>query len=174
MAETGSRRRGAELKSHVLQAADIGFGKTRCDGQCIVETKRTHWKPLLSVVGRGINKYLKQNPEISLRWGNSTAGVRMDAINAKNMKAYFDLLHQIYDGYGFEGLLECVYNKDETGVPLQPFLLRLPTGRGQDSQVPHLWEKSTLNHCSWVCKRSRAYVATIHYLRCKAIKLLMD
>ena len=66
-----------------------------------------------SVVSDGWwSRYLKRNPEISPQSGDSTAGVRMDAVNAENMKAYFDLLRQIYDEHGFESCPECIYNMD--------------------------------------------------------------
>ena len=55
----------------------------------------------------------------------------MDAINAENMKAYFDLLHQIYDEHGFESHPECIYNMDETGVPLEPRPPKVVTRKGQ-------------------------------------------
>ena len=44
----------------------------------------------------------------------------MDTVNAENMKAYFDLVCQIYYKHGFESSPECIYNMDETGVPLEP------------------------------------------------------
>ena len=44
----------------------------------------------------------------------------MDAVNTENMKAYFDLLRQIYDEHGFESCPECICNMDDTGVPLEP------------------------------------------------------
>ena len=40
----------------------------------------------------------------------------MDAVNAESMKAYFEP-RQFYE-HGFESHPECVYNMDETGVPL--------------------------------------------------------
>ena len=123
----------AELTSHLLQAADIGFGKTRRDVKCIVETYARQKSTLKgSAISDGRwNKYLKRNPEISLRCGDSTAGVRMDAINAENMKAYFDLLRQIYDEHGFESRPECIYNMDETGVPLEPRPPKVVARKGQ-------------------------------------------
>ena len=39
-------------------------------------------------------KFLKRNPSLSLQAGDSTAGVRMDAINAENITNYFDLLKE--------------------------------------------------------------------------------
>lgn len=123
----------AELTSHLLQAADIGFGKTRRDVKCIVETYARQKNTLkgTAISDGWWNRYLKRNPEISLRCGDSTAGVRMDAINAENMKAYFDLLHQVYDEHGFESHPECIYNMDETGVPLEPRPPKVVARKGQ-------------------------------------------
>ena len=123
----------AELTSHLIQAADIGFGKTRRDVKCIVETYAQQKNTLKgSAVSDGWwSKYLKRNPEISLRCGDSTAGVRMDAINAENMKVYFDLLRQIYDEHGFESHPESIYNMDETGVLLEPRPLKIVARKGQ-------------------------------------------
>ena len=55
----------------------------------------------------------------------------MDAVNAESMKAYFDLLGQLYDEHGFESHLECVYNMDETGVTLEPHPSKVVTRKGQ-------------------------------------------
>ena len=123
----------AELTSHLLQAADLGFGKIRRDVKCIVETYARQKNTLkgAAISDGWWNKYLKRNPEISLRCGDSTAGVRMDAINTDNMKAYFDLLRQIYDEHGFESHPECIYNMDETGVPLEPRPPKVVARKGQ-------------------------------------------
>ena len=39
-------------------------------------------------------KFLKRNPSLSLQAGDSTAGVRMDVINAENITNYFDQLKE--------------------------------------------------------------------------------
>ncbi len=44
---------------------------------------------------------MKRNPSLRLRAGDSTAGVRMDAINAENMREYFDLLRSVFDEFDF-------------------------------------------------------------------------
>ena len=36
------------------------------------------------------------------------------------MKEYFDLLREVYDEYEFNSHPECIYNMDETGIPLEP------------------------------------------------------
>ncbi len=64
--------------------------------------------------------FLKRNPVLRLRSGDSTAGVRMDAVNAENLDKYFDLLRNVYDDFEFDKFPESIYNIDETGVPLTP------------------------------------------------------
>ena len=47
-------------------------------------------------------KFLKRNPSLSLRAGDSTAAsIRMDAINAENLKNYYDQLRSLFDEYDF-------------------------------------------------------------------------
>ena len=112
----------SELARHLLQAADIGFGKTRRDVKCIVEE---HLRRKGTLKGTTISdgwweKFLQRNPNLRLRSGDSTAHVRMDAINAENLSAYYDLLKSVYDEHGFDSHPEAIYNMDETGVPLEP------------------------------------------------------
>ena len=64
-------------------------------------------------------KFLKRNPSLSLRAGDSTASIGMDAINAENLKNYYDQLRGLFDDYDFENHPEAIYNMDETGVPLE-------------------------------------------------------
>ena len=82
--------------SHLLTASEIGGGKTRRDVCCLVES---HLKAKKENVMKGTKlsngwweKFLKRNPNLKLRVGDSTAGVRFDAITAENMDHYFNLL----------------------------------------------------------------------------------
>jgi len=63
---------------------------------------------------------VKRNPSLSLRAGDSMAGVRMDAINKDNLDNYFDQLKKVFDEGDFWNHPEAIYNLDETGVPLEP------------------------------------------------------
>ena len=47
------------------------------------------------------------------------------------MKEYFDLLREVYDEYEFDSHPECIYNMDETGVPLEPHPPKVIAKRGQ-------------------------------------------
>ena len=94
-----------ELASHLLKAAEIGYGKTRRDVCCLVESYLKQQKGVLkgtSVSHGWWEKFLKRNPSLRLRVGDSTAGVRFDAINEENMKKYFDLLKDTYDEHSFD------------------------------------------------------------------------
>ena len=57
---------------------------------------------------------------MSLRVGDSTAGVRIDAINEENMTKYFDLLEEVYNELDFKDHPERIYNMDETGMSIDP------------------------------------------------------
>ena len=63
---------------------------------------------------------MRRDPKLNLRSSDATAGVRLNAVNAENISAYFSLLKSSFDEHGFEEHPERVYNIDETGVPLEP------------------------------------------------------
>ena len=113
-----------ELAGHLINASNIGYGKTRQEVLNIVERyveRKEHTSLRSSTVTHGWwQKFLKRNPSLSLRAGDSTASIRMDAINAENLKNYYDQLRSLFDEYDFENHPEAIYNMDETGVPLKP------------------------------------------------------
>ena len=123
-----------ELSDYVLQAARIGYGKTRKDVLSIAESVAKS-KGMLSAGSRistgWWTRFLERNPVLSLRRGDSTAGVRMDAINAETLQQYFGLLQEVYDKHDFEHHPERIYNMDETGVPLDPRPSKVLAARGQ-------------------------------------------
>ena len=52
-------------------------------------------------------------------------------MNSESMKAYFDLLSDVYDEFDFENNPESIYNMDETGVPVEPRPPKVVAKRGQ-------------------------------------------
>jgi len=40
-------------------------------------------------------KFKERNPSLNLRSGDSTAAIRLDAVNEENMDNYFDMLKEI-------------------------------------------------------------------------------
>jgi len=44
----------------------------------------------------------------------------MEAVNASNIASYFELLKSVFDEFDFANHTECLYNMEETGIPLEP------------------------------------------------------
>ena len=122
-----------ELSSHLLQVAKMGFGQTRHGVKCLVETNVGQKATFRgSTITNGWwHKFLKRNPMLRLRAGDSTAGVRMEAVNVEIIHAYFDLLRSVYDEFGFDDYPKRIYNMDETGVPLEPRPPEIVAAKGQ-------------------------------------------
>ena len=55
----------------------------------------------------------------------------MDAINAENINAYFNLSRSVYDEFRFDDHSERIYNMDDTGVPLEPRPPKVIATKGQ-------------------------------------------
>ena len=128
-----SRDEEKELSSHLLLAPSIGFGKTRRDVRCLVESY-LKGKGILkgSALSNGWwQRFLQRNKTLSLRLGDSTACVRMNTMTSDNMKTYFDLLRKMYDENKFDKFPETIYNMDETGMPLEPRPPKIVAKKGQ-------------------------------------------
>ena len=55
-----------------------------------------------------------------LRKGDSTAYLRMDAVNEETLKQYYDLLEDTLTENNLMSLPSCIYNVNEMGIPLDP------------------------------------------------------
>ena len=86
-----------ELSDHLILAARSGFGKTRRDVMNLVERYMLKQQPSKSVnLSNGWwYNFKKRNPNLSLRSGDSTSTVRMNAVNPENVNTYFDLLEDL-------------------------------------------------------------------------------
>ena len=122
-----------ELASYLLSAANIGLGKTRYEVMRMAEGMAAAKGVLRSQrISHGWwQRFLARNPALSLRSGDATAGVRIDAVNEEYMRAYFALLKEVYDDLDFGGHPERIYNMDETGVPLDPRPPKLVAKKGK-------------------------------------------
>ena len=76
-------------------------------------------------------RFLQRNPTISLHSGDSTAQVRMQAINCENVEQYYDLLKEVLDEFDLENHSEQIYNMDESGIPLDPRPPKVAAQKGQ-------------------------------------------
>ena len=88
-----------ELEKYLLQGSKIGYGKTRCDIKCIVERylKENGRMRGPSLSDGWWTKFIQKHPNLHLHSGDSPAGVRIDAVNADNLRAYYALLRGVYD-----------------------------------------------------------------------------
>ena len=120
-----------ELTDHLVLSAKVGYGKTGRDVMNMVETSNGENQKEVTVSNGWWFKFKRRNPSVSLRRGDSTAGVRMNAVNSENINEYFDLLEDVFQEYGFSDHLEAIYNMDETGMPLEPRPPKVIAKKGQ-------------------------------------------
>ena len=111
-----------ELEKYLLDAAKCGFGKTRKQVKAIVEKIAIKRGTLRSehVSDGWWKRFLQRHPNLSLRQGDATGHVRMNAVTKDNIKHYFSLLKKILEENDFFNHPERVYNMDETGIPFDP------------------------------------------------------
>ena len=119
-----TREEEAELSTHL-----------RASSMCIVVEEYAKQKGVLRRSAISNGWWDKRNPALSLRSGDPTAAVQLDAMSASNIKSYFDLLRNVYIEFDFENHPEAIYNMDETGVPLEP---RPPKVIGASLSEPHI------------------------------------
>jgi hypothetical protein len=153
------------LADHLIEAASIGYGKTRREVKMITE-KVAKEKNLLRkerVTDGWWRRFMERQPELSLRRGDPTAHVRMDATNKATIDAYYDLLHETLEAHKLLDNPAQIYNIDESGMPLDP---RPPKHhsqkRAKEGALQSIREKRADNYtrlckCSWPSTSSYGY-----------------
>ena len=129
-----SKREESELAEFIVSVAAKGYGKTRQQIKGIAENC-AHEKGVLSKEKRisdgWFNRFMDRQSHLSLRRGDATAAVRMDCVSKESMDSYFQLLKGVLDEHGLSDNPSCIYNVDETGMPLEPRPPKIVTVRGQ-------------------------------------------
>ena len=121
-------------EKYLVLSAKVGYGKTRRDVMNMVETyinsqqSKGEYQKEVTISNGWWFKFKMRNPSVNLRRGDSTAGVRMDAVNSENINEYFDLLEEVFQEYGFSDHPEAL---DETGMPLEPHPPKVIAKKGQ-------------------------------------------
>ena len=125
-----------ELGSYLKHSAKVGYGKTRRDVLCLVQTAATEKRVLRSSrVSEGWWwRFLEQQSNLSLRQGDSTAHIRMDAMNQETIDHYFSLLHDTLVTHELLNKPAQIYNVDETGIPFNPFPLNIVSTEGKETK----------------------------------------
>lgn len=122
-----------ELEEYLVNAARLGYGKTRWQVNALVE-KVAKSKGLLrsECISNGWWKNFKRrHPMLSLRSGDATAHVRMNATTKETLTRYLDLLEEVLNKHGLKDHPERIYNMDETGIPLDPKPPKVISARGE-------------------------------------------
>lgn len=74
---------------------------------------------------------MKRQGQLSLRKGDQIANVRMDCLNREVMNNYFALLKKIFTENDLLNSPDCIYEVDETGMPVDHRPPKVITKRGQ-------------------------------------------
>ena len=107
---------------YLTQANEMGFGKTRREVKAIAENVAADKGVLRSshISDGWWRRFLQRHPKLSLRSGDATGHVRMNAMTVEKMTNYFHILKECLEEYGLTNHPECVYNLDEAGLPFNP------------------------------------------------------
>ena len=124
------------LVKYVKHCAMVGYGKTRKDVICIVESAPYSRGLLRSshVTDGWWQRFLQCQSDLSLRQGDSTAHVRMDAVNEDTIDHYFSLLHDTLTTHGSLDKPSQIYNIDKSGVPFNPRPPKIITAKGRGTK----------------------------------------
>ena len=121
----------AELEAYLIECSKLGYGKTRRQVISIVKNVAQE-KGVLRPSSYGWwRRFLQRHLNVSLRAGDATGHVRMNAITRENLQQYFKLLDDCMTEYDFANHPERVYNMDESGVPLDPKPPKVVSVKGQ-------------------------------------------
>jgi len=125
-----------ELGNYLKDCAKMGYGKTRKDVLGIVQSTASDKGLLRSerVTEGWWRRFLERQPKLSLRQGDSTAHIRMDAVNRETMEQYFALLDDTLTTHGLLNKPSQIYNVDETGVPFNPRPPKVVAAKGKETK----------------------------------------
>ena len=110
------------MVSFIERCASIGYGKSRKDIMCIAQSAaESKGLPRKNMITNGWwRRFIERHNKLSLRKGDSTAYIRMDAVNEETLAEYFDLLEDTLKQNDLQNSPSQIYNVDETGIPLDP------------------------------------------------------
>ena len=125
-----------DLGQFLKDCAKVGYGKTRKDVLGIVQSVADDKGLLKSArVSEGWwRRFLERQGDLSLRQGDSTAHVRMDAVNKETIDQYFSLLHDTLSTHGLLNKPSQIYNVDESGMPFNPRPPKVVTAKGRKTK----------------------------------------
>ena len=121
-----------ELATFLIRASEVGSGKTKREVIVIVQhVLEKKGRDTDSFHGEGWwLRFMQRHPTLSLRTADPLSRVRANALTEENMKAYFDLLEKTLTDHGLLNRSSCIYNMDESGMPLDAKQLKRVAKKG--------------------------------------------
>ena len=122
-----------ELAEFIIESASVGHGKNRAEIMSVAE-KAARDKGVLrkSKITHGwFDKFMQRQSYLSLRKGDATAIVRMEAISIGAINQYFDLLNDVLEKNNLKQSPGQIYNVDESGMALEHRPPKVVTLKGQ-------------------------------------------
>ena len=120
---------------------------------CVLLNQQQKSKGLLrkDVISNGWwRRFIERHNRLSLRKGDSTACVRMDAVNEETLTEYFDLLEDTLKQHDLQNSPSQIYNVDETGIPLDPKAPKILVRKGIKKPQYQSPGRKRANHSSSV------------------------
>ena len=120
-----------KMAEFLQTTAEVGYGKTRKQAINIVESTARE-KGLLRKCRISDRHFIERQPQLSLRKGDSTAFVHMDAMKKQQeLDNYYITLKNILTENNFMDKPGKIYNVDESGMPLNHCSPHVIARRGQ-------------------------------------------
>ena len=131
------------MSSFLVQSSNAGYGKTKKQVLGIVEhaVKEKGLLRTATISDGWWRRFIERQPEIALRKGDSTAHIRMDAVNYTVIDGYFNLLKECLDEHSLQDKPAQIYNVHETGMPLDPTPPRVAACKGKKRYAYEVEEK---------------------------------
>lgn len=115
-----SKGEEASLGEFLQAVSQVGYPKTRQEVKGIAESVACE-KGILKKSRIWFRRFMERHPQLSLRKGDSTAKVRMDAMAKQDeLENYFKILKDVLEENQLMDKPESIYNVDESCVPLDP------------------------------------------------------
>lgn len=64
------------------------------------------------------HRFLQRNKEVAIRIPKGLSRARINGIQEEKVKEFYKMLEKVIDDNNLRGRPECIYNQDETGLPL--------------------------------------------------------
>ena len=114
-----------ELTSFLLEMAKIGYALTRKQVIALVQ-RITDSKNISANISSGWwERYVRRHPQLTLRVAVPVSMARAMASDRDVIDRYFDMLEDCLKSNGIFNKPSCIFNCDESGIPLNPKSLKV-------------------------------------------------